>query len=94
MGFSKLMSQALTAPPYLLSFVVLISNSYHSDYTKERGYHGGVPLLLGSLGYISLVFVQEMLPAYLIICLTVGISFAGKPVVVSFFFLFIISWCW
>ncbi|KAK3384428.1 major facilitator superfamily transporter [Lasiosphaeria ovina] len=54
MGFSKVASQGLTAPPYLFAFVVCILSTWFADKFKQRGYTIAALSLVGSLGYILL----------------------------------------
>ncbi|KAK0709676.1 major facilitator superfamily transporter [Lasiosphaeria miniovina] len=54
MGFSKVASQGLTAPPYLFAFVVCILSTWFADKFKQRGYIIAALSLVGSLGYILL----------------------------------------
>ena len=51
MGYSSLSSQALSAPPYLISFFVVILTSYLSDRYRSRSIPLILHALLGSLGY-------------------------------------------
>ncbi|MCJ1357910.1 MAG: hypothetical protein MMC33_007906 [Icmadophila ericetorum] len=54
MGYSALNSQALSAPPYLFAFLLVLLTAYLSDYYRTRS----IPLILHSLlsflGYITL----------------------------------------
>jgi MFS family permease len=51
MGHSVLISQALCAPPFLLSFFVVITTAYLSDKWQSRGYIIVFHAFLSALGY-------------------------------------------
>ena len=51
MGYSSLSSQALSAPPYLVAFVVVLITAYLSDRTNNRGLFIALHALLGASGY-------------------------------------------
>ncbi|CZR64908.1 related to nicotinamide mononucleotide permease [Phialocephala subalpina] len=52
MGHSVLISQALSAPPYLLSFIIVILTAYLSDRLRNRSYFILFHALLSASGYL------------------------------------------
>ena len=66
MGYSALMSQALSAPPYLVAFFVVLWCAYASDKRKQRSPFMILFSLLAAGGY-SLIFLSGALglPAWL-----------------------------
>jgi hypothetical protein len=60
MGWSDTMSQALSAPPYLISFFTVIFTAYLSDKTRTRSAFIITHALLASGGYI-LIFLAGAL---------------------------------
>jgi MFS family permease len=52
MGYSTLHSQALSAPPYLLSFIVVLATAYASDRTRTRSPYLIAHALLSSFSYL------------------------------------------
>jgi len=54
MGFSAIDAQGLSAPPYFLSFLVVISSTFIADRTGQRGFIITVLSLVGAIGYILL----------------------------------------
>ena len=52
MSFSPLASQALSAPPYLFSFAVVLLTAYLSDRARNRSNFVVFHALLGSAGYL------------------------------------------
>ena len=54
MGHSSVTAQALAAPPYLISFVVVLLTAYFSDRWRSRGLLIAVHALFASLGYATI----------------------------------------
>jgi ACS family tartrate transporter-like MFS transporter len=56
-GFSDLRVGMLGAVPYIVAFIAMLFNGWHSDRSRERRWHVAVPLFItaaGLLGFISL----------------------------------------
>ena len=51
MGYSALRSQALSAPPYLVAFVVVLLTAYYSDQLQSRSFFVCFHALLAASGY-------------------------------------------
>ncbi|KAI1827378.1 major facilitator superfamily domain-containing protein [Xylaria intraflava] len=54
MGFTAINAQGLSAPPYLLAFIVCILTTWIADRTRQRGYMLIGLSLIGGVGYIIL----------------------------------------
>ncbi|KAK2794312.1 hypothetical protein FQN52_008670 [Onygenales sp. PD_12] len=54
MGYSPLTSQALSAPPYLLSFLIVLLTAAHSDRHRTRSPYIITHALLSSLAYLTI----------------------------------------
>ncbi|KAG8157496.1 hypothetical protein KVR01_012538 [Diaporthe batatas] len=54
MGFTSVNAQGLTAPPYLLAFVVCIASTWAGDRTQQRGLLIAALSLAGCAGYAML----------------------------------------
>lgn len=64
MGFTSVHAQGLTAPPYLLSFLVVVAASYYSDKMGDRSVFI-IPLAVtGGIGYLILALVQSTAVRY------------------------------
>jgi MFS family permease len=50
--FGNVETLLLTSPPYVLTVVVALVNSWHSDKTGERFWHIVLPFMLGIVAYI------------------------------------------
>jgi cyanate permease len=60
MGWSSVMSQALSAPPYMFSFVVVLLTAYASDRAKSRSKFIILHAITAASGY-SLIFLAGVL---------------------------------
>lgn len=54
MGYSSLQSQALSAPPYLVAFVVVLLTAYASDRSRSRSPYLIAHALISSLAYLAI----------------------------------------
>ncbi|KAJ5165920.1 Major facilitator superfamily domain general substrate transporter [Penicillium capsulatum] len=54
MGYSSLNAQALSAPPYLVAFVVVLATAYTSDRTRTRSSYLIAHALISSLSYLCI----------------------------------------
>jgi dipeptide/tripeptide permease len=60
MGFSSINAQGLTAPPFFLSFIVVITTTYVADRTQQRGITIAILAAIGGTGYIILAAAQSV----------------------------------
>ncbi|KAJ3306306.1 hypothetical protein HDU76_004841 [Blyttiomyces sp. JEL0837] len=63
-GFNVYVSNALTAPGYILSFISMTLMTYHSDKTRERGFHGLLSATWLLIGLIALRFTPDTADKY------------------------------
>ena len=54
MHYSALTSQALSAPPYFVAFLVVLVTAFLSDRSQNRSYYVIFHAILGALGYLSI----------------------------------------
>ncbi|RHZ47169.1 putative MFS transporter [Aspergillus thermomutatus] len=54
MGYSSLSAQALSAPPYLVAFVVVLATAYLSDRNRARSSYLIAHALLSSIAYLAI----------------------------------------
>ncbi|KAF6235417.1 hypothetical protein HO173_006613 [Letharia columbiana] len=54
MHYSALASQALSAPPYFVAFLVVLVTAFLSDRSQNRSYYVIFHALLGGFGYLSI----------------------------------------
>lgn len=74
MGFSSIDAQGLSAPPYFLSFLLVILTTYIADRTQQRGITIIIMSLIGAIGYILLATTEKTGPRY------TGVFFAAAGV--------------
>ena len=77
-GFSPLEYGFLFAVPYVLTAVVMVLNSWHSDRTRERrGHVAAVYLMSGTSLILSVMFNQHFWLSYAFMCLAIPGPFAA-----------------
>lgn len=54
MGYSSLASQALSAPPYLIAFVLVLITAYASDRSQSRSSYLILHALISSVSYLAI----------------------------------------
>lgn len=59
MGFTSINAQGLSAPPYIVSFIVLIITCYLSDRLRNRGFFILGLSFTGGLGYLFLSIAKS-----------------------------------
>src|ERR1700728_3211863 len=64
MGFSPINAQGLSAPPYFISFLLVIATTYIADSTQQRGITIIIMSLVGATGYIILAATSATGPRY------------------------------
>lgn len=74
MGFNRIKSQGLSAPPYFLSFLLVIATTYIADRTQQRGITIIIMSLVGATGYIILATTEKTGPRY------TGVFFAAAGI--------------
>ena len=70
-GFSDVRVGLLCALPYLVLFLAMLFNGWHSDRQLERRWHTAVPVLLSAAGFWGLL-LQPHSPGRLLLLLTVA----------------------
>ncbi|KAI7887134.1 MFS general substrate transporter [Lichtheimia hyalospora FSU 10163] len=85
--WSDAQAQALTTPPYVLSFIGTLAISYSSDRFFDRAYHMMACNLVGILGFLLLIFLppEQVAGQYTAACLVVMGVYCNVPPKVSWF---------
>ncbi|KAF9051499.1 MFS general substrate transporter [Panaeolus papilionaceus] len=85
LGFSSINAQGLTVAPYVVGWFMVLFQAWHSDRTKDRGYHIMGSCLVSFIGYIILATsVQKSVgAAYFALFLVVGGNYSLFPLVMS-----------
>ncbi|KAJ4332835.1 hypothetical protein N0V95_009562 [Ascochyta clinopodiicola] len=89
MGFESLTAQSLTAPPYLVAFLVVIATAYYSDRLQTRSPFIIAHALLAALGYTTIAVLGYLESPH-----TLLRYFALYPAIAGFFscITIIITW--
>ncbi|CAA7268788.1 unnamed protein product [Cyclocybe aegerita] len=85
LGFSSINAQGLTVAPYVVGWFMVFAQSWHSDRTKDRGWHIMASSAIALVGYIILATsVQKSVgAAYFALFLVVGGVYSLFPLVMS-----------
>nr|VWO95270.1 Probable membrane NADH dehydrogenase NdhA [Ganoderma boninense] len=90
LGFSPLSSQGLTVAPYAVGWFMVFFQAWHSDRTRDRGYHIMLSTAVSCVGYIVLAALAtrgnsaRMIGGrYFALFLVVGGNYSLFPLVMS-----------
>ncbi|KAF8956872.1 MFS general substrate transporter [Flammula alnicola] len=85
LGFSSINAQGMTVAPYLVGWFMVFLQAWHSDRTRERGWHIMASCAISFIGYIILATsVQKSVgAAYFALFLVVGGNYSLFPLVMS-----------
>ncbi|KAI0705499.1 MFS general substrate transporter [Earliella scabrosa] len=90
LGFSPIASQGLTVAPYAVGWLMVFFQAWHSDRTKDRGYHIMLSTAISCIGYIVLAAIarggntsQLIGGRYFALFLVVGGNYSLFPLVMS-----------
>ncbi|EIW53507.1 MFS general substrate transporter [Trametes versicolor FP-101664 SS1] len=90
LGFSPLSSQGLTVAPYAVGWFLVFFQAWHSDRTRDRGYHIMLSTAISCVGYIVLAALagkgtsSRMIGGrYFALFLVVGGNYSLFPLVMS-----------
>lgn len=79
-GQSNLTIGLLSSLPFVLACLFMYLNGRHSDTTKERRYHLGLPLIISGLCLTAAIYSGNTWLSYGLLVLTVGCNFALAPI--------------
>ncbi|KAH8432856.1 uncharacterized protein LDX57_010486 [Aspergillus melleus] len=83
LGYSRTVTYALTAPPFILCCIVIMVNGFHSDSTEERYYHVVGPLCVTIIANILAVSTLNTAARYIAMMLMPGSLYAASTVIFS-----------
>ncbi|KAK2777492.1 major facilitator superfamily transporter [Colletotrichum kahawae] len=73
LGYGRVKTLLLTAPPYLVSLCVSIANNYSADRTHNASFHIIWPMCIAIMGYIIAATTLRTAPRYFsMFCMTIG----------------------
>ncbi|OAL07764.1 MFS general substrate transporter [Phaeosphaeriaceae sp. SRC1lsM3a] len=80
-GYNNTITLVLTAPPYIFAALGSLVNAWHSDKTKERGYHFAGPIAFGCIGYIICLATEDRNARYAASFIYVGGMYFSNPLI-------------
>jgi ACS family tartrate transporter-like MFS transporter len=78
-GFSDMRVGLLGAVPYLVTFIAMQVNGWHSDKNCERRWHSAIPMFIAATGLLGLLSQPRSIPLSLVFFTMVCIAFAYLP---------------
>ncbi|KAJ8700835.1 hypothetical protein PTI98_003822 [Pleurotus ostreatus] len=85
LGFSDINAQGLTVAPYVVGWFMVVLQAWHSDRTKDRGYHIMLSCAISLVGYVILAILSQrnVGASYFALFLVVGGNYSLFPLVMS-----------
>ncbi|KAM7200145.1 putative tartrate transporter [Rhypophila sp. PSN 637] len=83
LGYDRVPSLLLTAPPYVLAVIVTYANASHADKTGERYWHVAGPMFVAIVAYIIAATTSHIAPRYLAMMLMVPSVYSGFVVALA-----------
>jgi ACS family tartrate transporter-like MFS transporter len=79
-GQSNLNVSLLSSVPFLMACILMFFNGRHSDATRERAWHLGLPLIFAGILLVAAVHSGSVVATYILLVLSVGLNWAAIPV--------------
>ncbi|KAF7329915.1 MFS general substrate transporter [Mycena kentingensis (nom. inval.)] len=85
LGYTAINAQGMTVAPYVFGWFFTVFQAYHSDKTKDRGYHIMFSTATSCIGYIILATSvhKSVGAAYFALFLVTGANYSLFPLVMS-----------
>ncbi|GKT50998.1 putative transporter [Colletotrichum spaethianum] len=80
-GYNNTITLVLTAPPYIFAALGSLVNAWHSDRSKERGYHFAGPIAFGCIGYVICLATENRNARYGASFIYVAGMYVANPLV-------------
>ncbi|KAH8672551.1 MFS transporter-like protein, partial [Tricladium varicosporioides] len=86
LGYHDLMAQAMTVPPYAISYIVTLFVSWSADHFNARALHCAVFALIGAAGFLAsaLLPTHAYLPRYGALIIAAAGGFSCIPPLIGF----------
>ena len=78
-GFSDMRVGLVGAVPYIVTFIAMQINGWHSDKTRERRWHAAIPLFISSAGLLGLMTQPGSISFSIVLFTLTSLSFAYLP---------------
>lgn len=79
-GESNFVVSLLSALPFVLAALLMYLNGRHSDASRERRLHLGLPLLVAGVFLMASVATGNLVATYVLLAVAVGLNWAVTPV--------------
>ncbi len=79
-GFSDMRVGVLGSVPYIVAFIAMQINGWHSDKTRERRWHSAVPQFFGAAALFGLIALPASMPVSIVLFAVVCSMVAFLPV--------------
>ncbi|KAF7342036.1 MFS general substrate transporter [Mycena venus] len=83
LGFTAINAQGLTVAPYVVGWLMVVFQAFHSDRTRDRGYHIMLSCAISLVGYIILATSHNTGAKYFAMFLVIGGLYSLFPLVMS-----------
>ncbi|KAI7657534.1 MFS transporter [Hortaea werneckii] len=83
LGYGRINSLLLTAPPYILAMITAFLNALHADKSGERFLHITLPLLVAMAAFILAACTTAVAPRYVAMMLMVPGIYTGYVIVLA-----------
>ncbi|KAF2116462.1 major facilitator superfamily domain-containing protein [Lophiotrema nucula] len=83
LGYNRIITLLLTAPPYVIGVLAILLNAWHADRTRERYMHVALPPVLAVIAFIIAAATTQFGPRYLAMCLMIGANYSGYVVALA-----------
>lgn len=83
LGYPRVETLLLTAPPYFAAFLFSLVNSWHSGKTSERGWHITIACAIGIIGQVTAMSTPKIAPRYFAFFLCAMGAFSAFQVILS-----------
>ncbi|KAJ6454545.1 MFS general substrate transporter [Mycena vitilis] len=85
LGFTAINAQGLTVAPYVVGWAMVVLQAWHSDRTRDRGYHIMLSCAISLVGYVILATAAQKSvgAAYFAMFLVIGGLYSLFPLVMS-----------
>jgi hypothetical protein len=83
LGKSNITTLLLTAPPYLIGTIAILTNAWHADKTGERYLHVVLHPVIAVVSFIIAVTTTAFAPRYLFVPPFVSLSMLSVLVIVA-----------
>ena len=78
-GLSDMQVGLLGALPYVVGFIAMLINGWHSDKRRERHWHSATPVFIAAAGFLGLIWLPDSTSLTVVLFCMVGVIMAFLP---------------